>query len=73
MKEGKGDAQFARASAGAFDFGMREVKDGKLVRPGKPPLGTKDGWMTELGFRVNVWDLGPLQKYEVVFYKQLVP
>jgi hypothetical protein len=73
LKEGKGDAQFARASAGAFDFGMREVKDGKLVRPGKPPLGTKDGWMTELEFRVNGGDLGPLQKDEVAFYKQLVP
>lgn len=73
LKEGKGDAQFARASAGAFDFGMREVKDGKLVRPGKPPLGTKDGWMTELEFRVNGGDLGPLQKDEVAFYKKLVP
>jgi len=71
--EGQGDAQFARASAGAFDFGMREVVDGKLIRPGKPPLGTKDGWMTELEFRVNGGDLGPLQKDEVAFYKQLVP
>ncbi len=73
MVRGQGDAQFARASAGAFDFGMREVQDGKLVRPGKPPLGTKDGWMTELEFRVNGGDLGPLQKDEVEFYKQLVP
>lgn len=68
-----GDAQFARASAGAFDFGMREVKDGKLIRPGKPALGTKDGWMTEQEFRVNGSDLGTLQKAEVEFYKQLVP
>ena len=66
-------AQFARASAGAFDFGMREVVDGKLIRPGKPALGTKDGWMTEQEFRVNGGELGPLQKDEVAFYKQLVP
>ena len=71
--EGQGDAQFARASAGAFDFGMREVRDGKLIRPGKPALGTKDGWMTEQEFRVNGSDLGTLQKAEVEFYKQLVP
>lgn len=71
--EGQGDAQFARASAGAFDFGMREVVDGKLIRPGKPALGTKDGWMTEQEFRVNGSDLGTLQKSEVEFYKQLVP
>lgn len=67
------DIQFARASAGAFDFGMREVKNGQIQRPGKPPLGTKDGWMTELDFRNNGGDLGPLQKDEVAFYKQLVP
>ena len=67
------DVQFARASAGAFDFGMREVQNGKLIRPGKPPLGTKDGWMTELEFRVNGGEFGPLQKDEVAFYKQLVP
>ena len=67
------DVQFARASAGAFDFGMREVVDGKLIRPGKPALGTKDGWMTEQEFRVNGSDLGTLQKAEVEFYKQLVP
>lgn len=73
MVKGKSDVQFARASAGAFDFGMREVQNGKLIRPGKPPLGTKDGWMTELEFRVNGGDLGPLQKDEVAFYKQLVP
>lgn len=73
MVKGKGDVQFARVSAGAFDFGMREVQNGKLIRPGKPPLGTKDGWMTELEFRVNGGDLGPLQKDEVAFYKQLVP
>lgn len=66
-------AQFARASAGAFDFGMREVKFGQIQRPGKPPLGTKDGWMTELDFRNNGGELGPLQKDEVAFYKQLVP
>jgi len=66
-------AQFARASAGAFDFGMREVKNGQLQRPGKPPLGTKDGWMSELDFRNNGGELGPLQKDEVAFYKQLVP
>jgi len=71
--KGMSDALFARASAGAFDFGMREVQSGKLIRPGKPPLGTKDGWMTELEFRVNGGDLGPLQKDEVAFYKQLVP
>ena len=73
--EGQGDAQFARASAGAFDFGMREVVDGKLIRKDKPnnPLGTKDGWMTEQEFRVNGSDLGTLQKAEVEFYKQLVP
>jgi len=73
MVKGMSDALFARASAGAFDFGMREVQNGKLIRPGKPPLGTKDGWMTELEFRVNGGDLGPLQKDEVAFYKQLVP
>jgi len=73
MVKGKSDALFARASAGTFDFGMREVQNGKLIRPGKPPLGTKDGWMTELEFRVNGGDLGPLQKDEVAFYKQLVP
>jgi len=73
MVKGKSDALFARASAGTFDFGMREVQGGKLIRPGKPPLGTKDGWMTELEFRVNGGDLGPLQKDEVAFYKQLVP
>lgn len=67
------DVLFARASAGAFDFGMREVVDGKLIRPGKPALGTKDGWMTEQEFRVNGSDLGTLQKAEVEFYKQLVP
>ena len=67
------DVQFARASAGAFDFGMREVQNGKLIRPGQPPLGTKDGWMTELEFRVNGGEFGPLQKDEVAFYKQLVP
>jgi hypothetical protein len=67
------DVQFARASAGAFDFGMREVQDGKLIRPGKPPLGSKDGTLSEQEFRVNGGELGPLQKDEVEFYKQLVP
>jgi len=67
-------AQFARASAGAFDFGMREVKNGQLQRPGKPPLGTKDGWMTELDFRNNGGDInGVLTKDEVNFYRELVP
>jgi len=70
-KEG---AQFARASAGAFDFGMREVKNGQLQRPGKPPLGTKDGWMLELDFRNNGGDVnGVLSKDEVNFYRELVP
>lgn len=73
LVKGKSDVQFARASAGAFDFGMREVQNGKIIRPGKPPLGTKDGWMTELEFRVNGGEFGPLQKDEVAFYKQLVP
>lgn len=68
------DMQFARASAGAFDFGMREVKNGQIQRPGKPPLGTKDGWMSELDFRNNGGDInGVLSKDEVAFYKQLVP
>lgn len=67
------DVQFARASAGAFDFGMREVQGGKLIRPGKPPLGSKDGTLSEQEFRVNGGELGPLQKDEVEFYKQLVP
>lgn len=67
------DVQFARASAGAFDFGMREVQNGKLIRLGKPPLGSKDGTLSEQEFRVNGGELGPLQKDEVEFYKQLVP
>jgi len=68
------DIRFARASAGAFDFGMREVLNGQIQRPGKPPLGTKDGWMQELDFRNNAGvHNGILQKAEVEFYKELVP
>jgi hypothetical protein len=36
------DVKFARASAGGgFDFGMAEVKDGKLLRPGKGVPGSQ--------------------------------
>lgn len=66
---------FARAPAGGgFDFGMAEVKDGKLLRPGKGAVTPrKDGTLSLQEFKVAGGQFGVLQDGEIEFYKQIAP
>ncbi len=74
LQELSGDVKFARASAGAFDFGMAEYKDGKLLRPGKGAVTLrKDKTLSLQEFKVAGGQLGMLADAEIEFYKQLVP